>query len=257
VEKGSPLVVVAGGLWPWGDWRAGRGGDLRLEGQPAETFGAGGGGVGAFGEGAIGGGGGEGGEHVIGFFTADQLPPSIEITIGAGGKGGLEGDGGDGGDTKFGDLLIARGGKAGRAGKMGEPRELDAQDKVRITSMYLADCAHLREGLLYLLSAGWENFSVTSVPVDMSWPFVVTTYMEGLPIGSLLSLAAVVVDPHGNEVSREVFTISYIATRPTAYQHNIIPIKFPATMLGVWSIRIVSGAMELASLPIEIKLKTE
>jgi hypothetical protein len=91
----------------------------------------------------------------------------------------------------------------------------------------------------------------------MSWPFVVTTYMEGLALGSLLRLAAVVVDPQGNEVRREAFTISYITTRATAYQHNIIPIKFIATMLGVWSIRIVSGGMELASLPIEIKLKTE
>ncbi|MEA2911291.1 MAG: hypothetical protein QOJ15_3372, partial [Bradyrhizobium sp.] len=157
---GGGAALAAGAFGGTG----GRGGNIRLEGQPGQTPGAGGGGAGAIGDNAIGAEGGGGGELVIGVFRAGDLPPSIEITIGEGGKGGAPGQPGqDGGDTSFGKLLRARGGQGGQVGRSTSTRAVtheDVKSGLRVCGAYLTECAHVKNGLLYLLSAGWENFSV-------------------------------------------------------------------------------------------------
>ncbi|WP_321817030.1 MULTISPECIES: hypothetical protein [unclassified Paraburkholderia] len=102
-----------GGGGAMGDAQGGTGGPggntYNFSASPGTAPGAGGGGAGAFGPGSKGGEGGGRGEHKV--FTMDVTPGmTIPIKIGEGGKAGE-----DGGDTSFGDV-VAKGGKAGKAG---------------------------------------------------------------------------------------------------------------------------------------------
>ena len=69
--------------------RGGPGGDINLDGTPAEALGAGGGGAGAIGERAVGGEGGAGGEYVSVTLGPDDMGfHHFEIQVGKGGVGG-------------------------------------------------------------------------------------------------------------------------------------------------------------------------
>ena len=161
--------------------RGGRGGRVSFHGRAGQAPGVGGGGVGAEGEGAIGSEGGEGGELAIGVFLAEDLPPSVPVKVGRGGRGREGADGEDGEDSHFGDLMTAKGGRGGRAGRMqSSARQVipaDLEKGLRVAGLYLADCVHIRNGLLDLLSASWEHFEVARLPFDAQWPLACTVSM--------------------------------------------------------------------------------
>jgi hypothetical protein len=91
--------------------------DSRLFAQSGQAPGAGGAGGFAIGPGAVGGDGGAGGDVVTAYFKAEDLPDTVEVTVGAGGRGGVDGAAGEfGGDSSFGQFITARGGKGGKAG---------------------------------------------------------------------------------------------------------------------------------------------
>jgi hypothetical protein len=69
--------------------------DVQLGGEAGRAFGAGGGGGGAIGPNSRAGDGGDGGQMVLGIFRTDDLPDSVDITVGAGGLGGTDGDDGN------------------------------------------------------------------------------------------------------------------------------------------------------------------
>jgi hypothetical protein len=235
----------------------GPGGDIQLQGRPALSPGAGGGGAGALGEGALGGEGGGGGEIVGRFFRAEDLPPSIEVTVGQGGRGGENGgDGEDGGDTSFGDLLRAKGGKGGRAGKPAPvcPATPEEADKaISVCALYLAECVRMKHGMLDLLGAGWEYFVASSMPFDAEWPLVCSLSIGGVELGATLEFFAIVRDPDGTETLRERFLASRDSSPTIALRHTILPLRFRITKTGVWSINILSGVSTFGSLPIEVR----
>ena len=136
-------------------------GFVDLKGRSGQAPGAGGGGSGALSENAVGGEGGGAGDCVTGSFLAEDLPDTIEIVVGRGGLGAEnDGDGEDGGETRFGDLLTAKGGKGGRCGtRHAEAREVvttDLEKGLRVSSLHLAYCIYPHHGFLDLLSAHWE-----------------------------------------------------------------------------------------------------
>lgn len=233
----------------------GPGGRIQLDGLPGVAPGAGGGGAGAIGDGAIGGEGGGGGERRVAFFRAEDLPESVEVRIGKGGKGGkCDQDGQDGGDTSFGDLLVAAGGKGGRAGGMkarsATPADIEAG--LRVPGLYLADCAYRREGLLYLLAAGWSVWRAPALPVDANWPAVVSVSMGTLPLGTILEFSICVLRLSGVEACRVSFILERGDTPGTVLQHWAGPLCFSADSPGTWSIAVMSGNFELAKLSIDI-----
>jgi hypothetical protein len=135
----------------------GKGGSVIYAGSPGRAPGAGGGGAGAEGENAQGGGGGDGGQRVHGVITGDLLAAMhrMEFRVGEGGK-----DGGPGSDTilnivsedgKVLESIAARGGKAGKSAArtiISRPAtEEDVANGLRVTSLLLADCVHLKNGL--------------------------------------------------------------------------------------------------------------
>lgn len=241
---------------------------LALGGQGGLAPGAGGGGGGAFGENARGGQGGSGGDQVyvgIGPDEAAALRKAglerIDIRVGKGGRAG-----GPGEDSianfvaKDGTVLksiVARGGKPGTPPRQGDTgREAVADDidaGLRVTTLMLAECVQLRkDGLLYLLSAGWEHFYFPTIPFEARWPLVCSVDTGSVEPGSVLAFKAAVKDPVGFQVVAEPFSVPCgegLVSRPNLF----VPIRFTGSQTGVWAIRIESGGIVLAELPIEIR----
>lgn len=114
----APIVYTAADTWtkPAG-----------LKGALVVVYGGGGGGGGGSRTSSSlksGGGGGGGGGRSFKFYSPDELPASVAVTVGAGGAGGLGGDasqgngydGSAGGGSSFGTLLVAGGGGGGAGG---------------------------------------------------------------------------------------------------------------------------------------------
>jgi hypothetical protein len=237
----------------------GPGGSVSLYGQAGMAPGAGGGGAGAIGEGVGAGDGGGGGERVIHFFLAEDLPPTVRIKLGREGRGGEEGeDGEDGENTSFGDLLHAPGGPGGRAGKARpvarQVTPVDLDQGLRVLVLSLADCVHVRNGLLNLLSAGWETYDVPRLPWNIRWPLICTLYGGSVDQHTQIAFAAIVVDPEGNKISQEEFFIHNGTGALVAMHHAVLTLRFAAACAGIWTIAITSGDFELARLPIEIRV---
>jgi hypothetical protein len=241
--------------------RGGRGGRLSFHGRAGQAPGAGGGGAGAEGEGAIGGEGGEGGELAVGVFLAEGLPSAVPIKVGRGGRGGEGADGEHGEDSYFGDLMTAKGGRGGRAGRMQSPARqvvsADLEKGLGVAGIYLADCVHIRNGLLDLLSGSWEHFEVSRLPFDAQWPLACTVSMGEVEPGEILELTAEVTDPAGTLVLHERFTVTRGDHRTVARPNVALNLRFSISCIGVWLIKIVSGSVELAQLPIEVRLRPE
>jgi hypothetical protein len=80
--------------------------------------------------------------------------------------------------------------------------------------------------------------------------------MGQLAHGTALEIAAVVFDPSGSSVFNQTFAVVQDGDdqRKVAFVHQIVDLHFTASIAGVWSIAIISGRIELARLPIEIRL---
>jgi hypothetical protein len=234
----------------------GRGGNYRFVGRPAIAPGAGGGGIGAVGKNARGSEGGEGGERVVGVFGPGDLPQGVPIKIKVG-RGGRSGLGEDGEDTTFGDFVRAKGGRAGRSA-MSHPsaRAASAEDiekGLRISSIFLAEVVHFKNGLVDLLSAGWEHWTANAFPTDIQWPLACTVDFGDVDAGTVIDFSAIVFDPTGNEVERQDF----IASRgdgAVSMPNCSVALRFTASAEGIWIIRIASGSAQLGRLAIEIRL---
>jgi hypothetical protein len=236
----------------------GKGGDISLAGRPGTAPGAGGGGAGAVGDGAVGGEGGGGGEQVFGFFRVEDLPAEIPVHVGAGGLGS-EGDGEDGGDTTFGDLLRARGGKGGKAGRStSEGRTATEEDislGLRISALLAAEHVLIRQdGLLYLTAGGFERLDVAAFPTETAVVIAGTISFGSIAPETSLTLTSRVISASGEVVSQASFEVTSGPGRNVARPCFAHLVGWTADSPGVWLVVIASGSLELATLPIEIKL---
>lgn len=240
---------------------------LMLGGQGGLAPGAGGGGGGAYGENARGGQGGSGGDQVyvgIGPDEAAALRKAgferMEIRVGEGGRSGGPGEDSivnfitaDGTVLKS---IVAKGGKPGAPpadGHLGREAEArDIESGLRVTTLTLADCVQLKNGLLYLLSAGWEHFRFPRIPFEAKWPLVCSIDTGSIEPGSALAFKVTVTDPAGFHVLEEPFSVVCCAS-PVSRPNLMVPISFAGSQTGVWTIRIESGALVFAELPIEIR----
>jgi hypothetical protein len=234
----------------------GKGGRTSLRGQDGQTPGAGGGGGGAMGEHAQGGEGGEGGEIVSAWLRGEDLPPTVKITPGRGGKGGeFGGDGAQGEDSAFGDLLRAKGGRGGRAGHVGVRRPANVEDisaGLQVCSIYLAECVHMKQGLLYLLGAGWEHYQVPHLPFELQWPLICSVSLGRFEERVSLEMTFVVTAPTGIVASRQAELLYTGEPRSVRRPNVMTALKFTAAEEGIWRISILSGEIPLAEMPIEI-----
>jgi hypothetical protein len=270
-EEGSPILLGGeGGMAPG----AGGGGGAAI-GQDARGGQGGRGGKiifgGSAGQAPGAGGGGGGGDYVAVEIARDEFQrlraagfDHAEFRVGHGGKGGSPGE-----DTianfvsATGEVLksiVAKGGQSGPPGNLLEGgrdvTDSDLKKGLQVSSILLAECAQIRNGLLYLLGAGWEHFEFPSAPFDANWPLACTVSTGQLELDTSLALFVIVSDPTGFQVMKERFMISP-APRAVSRPNILIPIHFTGSTSGVWLIRIVSGRHVLASLPVEIKIREE
>ncbi len=249
---------VLGSAWSRGG-DGGRGGDISLAGRDAVWPGAGGGGAGAIGDGAVGGEGGGGGELVIAAFRLEDLPAEIPIHIGAGGLGG-EGDGQPGGDTTFGDLIRARGGKGGRAGRSTEtPRarfatEEDLAHGLHVSSLLAAEHVLIRQdGLLYLTAGGFEHIEASAFPVEAAVVIAGTISFGSVAPETQLALTSRVTSASGEVVFESLFEVTSGPRRNVTRPCFAHVVRWGANAPGVWKVIVSSGSIELFALPIEVK----
>ncbi len=244
----------------------GRGGDIAvLDGQPGELPGAGGGGGGAVGEGMQAGGGGGGGEQIQVEVSPEELSAlrasgfhHLELRVGQGGR-----DSGPGEDsivnfvTADGKILrsiIARGGAPGDPVRMPIPQGRyvtagDIEAGFQISSLLLADCVHIRQGLFFLLSAGWAWYTVTTNPFRVDWPLACSAAFGRVDPNSVVRLSAVVRDPRGFQVLEVPFAVTGATTNTS------VKLEFSGSEFGDWLIEIMSAETRLAKLPIKIQLQ--
>lgn len=234
--------------------------------------GAGGGGTGAIGEGAIAGNGGDGGSIGIGRF--DLTDPAfanldrIEVQVGEGGRAGwlpgqhgLPGSAsairfiGKGGETL--KVVSVPGGQGGRTGAYLPPGvvEVSKQDidaGFRITTLLPVNSAESKNGLLYMLGAGWTRCPLPVLPWDLVWTVVVAAaWPESLgdvPKGVFLTLS----NPDMTELARvPLFILAIFAKERGA--HWVAQIGAHCTKAGRWTLRVVTAEGPLMEVQIDVQ----
>ena len=249
--------------------KGGSGGKLVFEGAPGRAPGAGGGGAAALGDNAVGGSGGGGGDQVhveIGPEEFAELQRAgfdhIDFRVGQGGMGGGPGENSIANlmsrDGKVLRSIIAKGGHApeySTPNQLGRPATTeDTSQGLRISTLALAECVHIKNGLLYMLGAGWEYFEFTTVPFDAQWPLVCVVEIPSTLQGETIELRAVVRDPNGFQTLAVPFAVSGFNTN-VCRRTLCVPLAFTASELGVWSIAIESGDSQLGRLDLELRLR--
>jgi hypothetical protein len=245
----------------------GPGGKLIFAGSPGLAPGSGGGGSGVVGDNAQGGQGGGGGDLVqveIGQEEMAKLREEgfdrIEFRVGEGGKS--DGPGEDtianfvNVDGKVLKTIVAKAGVPGAPPKQGdfgrEVASYDIESGLNITALTLSECAQVKNGLLYLLGAGWENFQFQTIPFEAQWPLVCTIDTGSIEAGTVLTFKVIVKDPTGFQVLEEPFHV-LCGTGPVSRPSHIISLSFTGSQIGVWAIAVESGGKVHAKIGIDIK----
>jgi hypothetical protein len=247
--------------------KGGPGGRLAFHGSSGRSPGAGGGGGAALEDNAVGGNGGGGGDQVeveIGPEEFAELQRAgfnhIDFRVGQGGR-----DSGPGEDSianfmsRDGKVLKSIVAKAGRAAdptlpiQRGRPANAtDAAQGLKVSTLTLAECAQVKNGLAYLLGAGWEYFEFSTVPFEAQWPLVCTVEMPSALRDEFIALRAVVRDPQGFQTLAVPITVE--GTGAMVCRRTLcVPLVFTGSELGVWSIAIESGDVQLSRIDIELR----
>ena len=242
--------------------------NIALGGEGGKAPGAGGGGGGALGPGAIGGIGGDGGKSVHFQLDIEDLNKlkkrgfdRFEIKIGQGGDSGNHGE-----DsivnfvTADGSVLESVAAMGGRSGVhhtadngTREAEEVDIKAGLRISTIMLSEVIQLRQGLLFLLGAGWTTYQCASLPFEAYWPLVFSIDLSSVKYGEAIKFHIVVKNPSGSSVLDESFVVPRGSTdqihRPNLFQM----LSFTGYQLGIWTIEIISGQQVLVTHPVEIQ----
>ena len=194
--------------------------------------------AGGHGGGPAGGGGGGGIIHVVGV-----TPASFREKVEVDGKPGKfpGGGGGGGGSIVFSGRLVSKD---------------DIEHGLRVSCFLFANAAEVRNGLLYLLGAGWETFPVGVLPQDACVGVAGVIDTGTVVPSTLLALAIVVEDPSGRVAASDPFDLEVAdAMRPIMRQCFRKAVRFRVTQPGVWRFTLRSGDIDLAESSLDIKVK--
>lgn len=230
------------------------------------VLGAGGAGVGAIGDDAIGGDGGDGGDHASALIDITRLRHAglhhVEYFVGRGGE-----NGGDGGDTimnfvtEDGKVLKSIRVSGGKGGGTNVPQGCteigpsDIERNFRVTTLLTANAIEGREGLLYMLGADWITYAVPRLPFDAVWPVVYSLrwapHQWSEPRAIFLSL----LRPDGGVVTSQPLTIAKEIGLSGDFR-GFHAVSANLDVEGIWSLRLHSGGLVLAQLPITVTVPT-
>lgn len=242
----------------------GKGGDkVIFEGSNATFPSAGGGGAGVFGDDAVAAGGGEGGEICRKFINAEDCQ-YLEFEIGSGGKSDQ-----DGRDTivkiidnknKVIDTIQAKGGKAGHPGSHGDvssfARALTKEEfdgGSRITTILLADCIYLKDGLSYVLGAGWDLYKAPNFPCSIPLPLLLFFSFPNLNVPSVINCNIRVKNSDNEILIEEFVNFKKLDVNLHRVSHVTV-LEIKAIKCDVWAVEIITGDILLASYPITISV---
>jgi hypothetical protein len=248
----------------------GPGGKITYIGSPGRAPGAGGGGGGAEGDDAHGGNGGGGGDAIHFAIDPEKLAAlrklgfhRMEFRVGEGGKDGSPGE-----DTivnlvsedgKVLESIKAKAGMPGRPPQTGFSGRVATSDDVkkglRLSSALLAECVHIKNGLLYLLGAGWSNYEFVTVPFEAQWPLCLSFDTGSVSTDSQVLIEVIVRQPDGFQVLAESLELM-CAPGKVSRVNRVLLLRFTGSVLGVWSIEVRSGDIVFATMPIEVGRQT-
>ncbi len=127
--------------------------------------------------------------------------------------------------------IVAKGGKGGspsQHGPLGRDVTLqDVESGLHVSSLMLSECAQLKDGLLYLLGAGWEHFQFPSSPFEAQWPLVCIMDSGSVEAESVLAFEVTVRDPTGLQVMEAPFSVVCTA-HPVSRQNALSGFHSPA-----------------------------
>lgn len=237
-----------------------------MPGDPSRPPGSGGGG--APGVDGIGGDGGDGGDGWQGTITGLEPGAVFSVEIGeAGSAPHLPGQhGAPGGDTVITitaadgtvkRVIRARGGEGAKAGALPEDWQVisneDLSNGFQISTLILANAIESRDGLFFVLGAGWSEFFAPILPFDAIWPVLCVATWRSLSLGSIRGVQICLSDPSGIEVSRVAFSIPAEACNGTRFAWQG-PIGAPLGKVGTWRISAHSGNLLLSEISVAVKL---
>ena len=230
--------------------------------------GSGGGGGGAIGPRSVGGDGGNGGDRVI--ATLDVEPGDEFIcTVGKGAEGplllGQHPPAGE--DTTvmvksptgaIKHILRAKGGASARSGVIPDDWSgvsiEDIASGLCISTLMLAKAIEWSAGYSYILGGGWNSFSVPALPFNAIWKLICIASWGDLALADTRGLQLRLVDPGGAEVSCLALSLPDDAIPAGSYTW-IQDLGAPLTSEGIWNVLIESGGLQLANLPVHIRLE--
>lgn len=239
------------------------------DGQPP---GAGGGGAGAVGEGAIADDGGGGGSIGLGRFDLTDLALAgldrIVVQVGEGGRAAwLPGQHGlPGGESalrflgKDGDVLKTASVPGGQSGRtrahlpvgVVEVSKQDVEAGFRVTTLLPANSVESKDGLLYMLGAGWTRCPLPALPWDLVWTVVVAAAWPASlgddPRGIFLTLS----DPDMTELARVPLSIPPIYMKERG-AHWVAHIGAHCTKLGPWTLSVVTAQGPLMDVQVDVQ----
>jgi hypothetical protein len=231
------------------------------------TPGAGGAGAGVIGDAVIGGDGGGGGDSVSALIDISQLRHAgfhhIECIVGKGGENG--GDGGDSimnfltEDGKVLKTIRVNGGQGG--GKRGPEgsAEIGASDiasKFRISTLLVANYFEIRDGCFFMLGADWENYIVPHLPFDVVWPVAYSFRWEAFQWNEPRAVFLSLLRPDGSEaVSQPLIIPLEIGNAGTWRGGHPLSTKLDSE--GIWSLRLHSGGLMLAQIPVAVQKRSD
>ena len=220
---------------------------ISLGGEGGREPGAGGGGGGAIGAGAIGGPGGAGGEIKDEVFPIDDDVVEMRVHVGKGGQGGVDGNGGSKGEDTFVEFVHRDGsvqeilrGEGGKGGEYGT-------DSARVSMALLANHAELRDGLLFIIGAGWRSYSVEVLPTPLLFNVLYIAEPDSTPHGTITTK---VVDSHDVVVATHTQLFDFSGGNIPF----IVRVFATATEVGMWHVVLSCGERELWRLPFEVQM---
>lgn len=228
--------------------------------------GAGGGGASAIGDDAIGGAGGDGGDSVSAAIDIGQLRHAglhhVEVIVGQAGE-----NGGDGGDsimnflTEDGKVLKSIRVSGGKGGGTKSPEGCveigpsDIESKFRASTLLLANSFEIRDGLFFILGADWTNFPTPHLPFDVIWPVVYSLRWDASQWNKPRVVFLSLLRPDGSEAASQPLIIPQEGGLAGGIRGgHALSAKLDSA--GIWWLRLHSGGLMLAQLPVAVTLPT-
>ncbi len=208
------------------------------------------------------------------FSTHVDLQGSKWIVGGGGGQwGGAGGSGGTvyiNGTTKIPEGItfdlrgrdgVAPGGGGGGSGAIVHvgrtATDKDLQEGLRISSVFLADLAQIRNGLLNVLGGAWSSCTVPSLPTIVPLCLLMVVELGCLKPQELVRLDVEVVDPQGAVIHASFTDVAAPEIRNSTDRISVLhQMQADVKEFGVVSILVSSGGLALASYDLEFRQPT-